>query len=87
MDDSTPPPTSPEILGDDLPVLETTELVPCRHLRSKAMYVYENDLDELGGHDNSIYWCLQTMKNFGPDDEHVNGRDCRSPGRACYEPL
>ena len=61
----------------------------CRHLRNKGMYVYT---DGLGGesnedYDNSIFWCLQTMKGFGPDEDIVGRDDCRDPGRPCYEPL
>ena len=60
----------------------------CRHLRCKGMYVYsdmpEDDLHEEDG--NTAYWCLKTMKEFGPDDGLVGGHDCRDPGRSCYEP-
>jgi hypothetical protein len=59
---------------------------PCRHLRSKGMYVYTDGLhDPHGDYDNTIYWCLKTMKGFGPDDDMVNGEDCRNPARTCYE--
>ena len=45
----------------------------CRHLRSKGMYVYTDGVDMGFDHDydNTIYWCLKTMKSFGPDDEMV----------------
>lgn len=68
-----------------LPVLES----PCRHLRSKGMYVYTDGFNGNAheDYDNTIYWCLGTMKSFGPDDEPVDGRDCRTPGRSCYEPI
>ena len=61
---------------------------PCRHLRNKGMYVYT---DGLGGdahedYDNTISWCLKTMKSFGPDDDFVSADDCRSSTRTCYEP-
>jgi hypothetical protein len=53
------------------------------------MYVYTepssgepDDQDEHAAH-----WCLKTMKNFGPDDEMVGGRECRDPSRSCYEPI
>ena len=63
--------------------------VPCRHLRNKGMYVYT---DGLGGephedYDNSIFWCLKTMKEFGPDDDVVGREDCHNAARSCYEPL
>jgi len=62
---------------------------PCRHLRSKGMYVYSDGNFEAheDGYDNSIYWCLHTMKSFGPDDQFVGGCECRTPGRACHEPV
>ena len=52
------------------------------------MYVYTDGLggESHGDYDNSIYWCLKTMKSFGPDDDFVSGDDCRSPSRSCYEP-
>ena len=69
----------------------TPAAAPCRHLRNKGMYVYSDGSDESTGYDedddHSVYWCLKTMKNFGPDDEMVAGRDCRNPSRSCYEPL
>jgi len=52
------------------------------------MYVYT---DEGGGqahddYDNTIYWCLKTMKGFGPDDDIVGGEDCCNSSRSCYDP-
>jgi hypothetical protein len=66
-----------------------SQAAPCRHLRNKGMYVYS---DGQGGvphedYDNTIYWCLKTMKEYGPDDEMVAGPDCRNPERSCYEPF
>lgn len=61
---------------------------PCRHLRSKGMYVY-TDMPEGQEHeegDSTAYWCLRTMTGFGPDDEAASRLDCRDPGRSCYEP-
>jgi len=62
---------------------------PCRHLRSNRMYVFsdggdDNDADDYG---SSSYWCLQTMKAIGPDDDRVDGRECRNASRSCYQPL
>lgn len=70
----------------ELPVVELS--VPCRHLRSKGMYVY-TDVEENDSHsdyDNTVFWCLQTMKGFGPDDDFVERAECRNPTRACYQP-
>ena len=68
---------------------EAPPAAPCRHLRNKGMYVYT---DGSGGeshedYDNSIFWCFQTMKSFGPDDEYVSREECRDATRSCYEPL
>jgi hypothetical protein len=70
----------------DLPIVE--EAAPCRFLRNKGMYVYTDGSheDAHGDYDNTIYWCLQTMKDFGPDDEFVGGQECRNPTRSCYQP-
>jgi hypothetical protein len=72
-------------VSDEAP---TPKAVPCRHLRSKGMYVYtDGNEPSHDDYDNTIYWCLKTMKGFGPDDDAVGGQECRSPGRTCYEAL
>jgi hypothetical protein len=38
-------------------------------------------------YDNSIFWCLKTLKEYGPDDEMVGRADCHNPARSCYEPF
>jgi len=61
----------------------------CRHLRSKGMYVYTDGMDHGFQHDydSTIYWCLKSMKAFGPDDEMVEMESCCRPDRSCYQPL
>lgn len=74
----------------ELPAVEPEPAAPpCRHLRNKGMYVYSDGHggEPHSGYDNSIYWCLKTMKEYGPDDEMVAGTECRDPARSCYEPL
>ncbi len=62
--------------------------VPCRHLRSKGMYVEtDRGFDAHDGYDNTIFWCLRTMKGFGPDDEMVDREGCLDTSRSCHEPL
>jgi hypothetical protein len=63
--------------------------VPCRHLRNKGMLVYTDAFssDAHGDSGNTIYWCVQTMKGFGPDDDMVCKEDCTLVNRSCYEPL
>ena len=73
---------------DEAPQPESPPTAPCRFLRNKGMYVYSDGSG--GGHedyDNTIYWCLQTQKSFGPDDDYVSGEECRNPSRTCYEAL
>jgi hypothetical protein len=52
------------------------------------MYVYTDgqSAPSHDDYDNTIYWCLKTMKSFGPDDDQVSGDECRNPSRSCYEP-
>ena len=80
-----PEPTA-ELETVETPVLLGT---PCRHLRSKGMYVYTDGETEPHSeeYDTSIYWCLKTMKDSGPDYGFVSRTDCRDCSRACYEPL
>jgi hypothetical protein len=53
------------------------------------MYVFtDGPRDETAeDHDSSSYWCSETMKSFGPDDDLAGGCECRDPSRSCYEPL
>ena len=69
--------------------VEPTPLVPCRHLRNKGMYVDNGGAYGVSHEDsdNTIYWCVKTMKGFGPDDEMVSRDDCTSAERTCYEPF
>jgi hypothetical protein len=73
---------------DDLPVVEAVTS-PCRHLRSKGMYVYTDAQDDQDheDYDNTAYWCLKSMNNFGPDDEIVGRPECNNPSRSCHEPI
>ena len=62
---------------------------PCRHLRTNGMYIFEGQPDRPDDDDYepSGFWCLRTMKAFGPDEDFVGRRECRDSGRPCYEPL
>ena len=71
---------------NELPVVDAG-LSPCRHLRTAGMYIYGDGAQEAEDYDSSSYWCTETMKSFGPDDDMVGGRECRNPSRPCYEPL
>lgn len=70
----------------DSPPIPTT---PCRHLRHKGMYVYTDGMsrESHGDYDNTIYWCLKTMKSFGPDDDIVDHEGCCNGARSCYQSI
>jgi hypothetical protein len=74
--------------GDKLPVIDTPALA-CRHLRSNRMYVFTDGRTEetAENFDSTDYWCMQTMKSFGPEGEMVGGRESRHTTRSCYQPL
>lgn len=61
---------------------------PCRHLRTKRMYIpvlAEDALDlEQGSHDQSFYWCNRTLGALGTDSLPAAPCDCQ-PGRSCHE--
>ncbi len=65
-----------------------TQSVPCRHLRTKRMYIpalAEGALDlEQPHHDQSFYWCNKTLGALGADDASVHPKSCQ-PGRSCHE--
>ncbi len=73
---------------NDLPIVESVTS-PCRHLRSKGMYVYtDGEGNEThDDYDTTAYWCLKSMQNFGPDDEYVGRTECGNPSRSCHEPI
>jgi hypothetical protein len=74
--------------SNELLVIETPA-APCQHLRCKGMYVYtDGPGTELpNDDDNTAYWCMHTLKPFGPDDRTVGGHACRERSRSCYEPI
>ena len=75
--------TEPEKLS----VIETPG-APCHHLRCKGMYIYTDGTGSEPADDgNTVYWCFQTLKCFGPDDRTVDGQACREGSRTCYEPI
>jgi hypothetical protein len=71
---------------DETPGAPSQPGPPCRHLRSKGMYVYTDaSAEEPSDFDNTIFWCQKTLKDIGPDDGFVGREDCRDPARGCYE--
>ena len=63
--------------------------IPCRNLRNKGACTSTtaSTARSHDDYDNTVYWCVKTMKGFGPDDEMVTREDCTLPERTCYEPL
>jgi hypothetical protein len=61
--------------------------VRCIHLCCKSMLVFgeafENDPDYQSGMVD--FWCTQTSKGQGPDEDDVNLEMCSNPERSCYQ--
>jgi hypothetical protein len=71
----------------ELPVIDPKGPA-CMHLRNKEMYVFNDMVDEVHGeHEATNFWCLKTMKGFGPDDQIVGRLSCRDNSRECFEAL
>lgn len=67
-----------------LRVIDTDQPV-CRHLRTKAMYVYGRDTpDAFVTSRSSHYHCLRTQFVTGPDGGLTVPESCR-PTRECFE--
>jgi hypothetical protein len=64
------------------------ESLPCRHLRTKRMYIpalAEGALDfDQDNNDQSFYWCNKTLTALGSDDAPAHPCSCQ-PGRSCHE--
>ena len=61
---------------------------PCRHLRTKRMYIPvlaegALEVDTRSGN-QSFYWCNKTQTALGGDDNPVHPCVCRA-GRSCHE--
>ncbi len=55
----------------------------CRLLRTKAGFgavVGGEGTDD----ETHVFWCLNTMESFGPDDDFVHAHKC-AQGRACWQ--
>jgi len=67
---------------------EMDQVVHCRHLRTKRMYIpaeYPNP-GMLQPSTTAHYWCLCTAREFGPDGQLVHLHDC-TPDRPCCKSL
>jgi hypothetical protein len=57
----------------------------CRHMRTKALYVYGQDTpDAVMTSRSSHYHCLRTQFVTGPDQGLCVPERC-TPGRSCFE--
>ena len=77
---TSPESNNPPLTPPRLTLAATCAIKGCTIQRRAGLEVHED-------YDNTIYWCLKTMKEYGPDDEMVAGPDCRNPERTCYEPF
>ena len=59
--------------------------VVCRLLRTKSAFGSEQGASwQCGDSNTDVFWCLNTMETFGPDDGFAHARECRK-GRACFQ--
>ena len=59
----------------------------CRHLLSKGILMNAGmPAGEEVCDDEGNFWCSNTQREFGPDDQFVDDAECRDPSRSCYEP-
>ena len=64
------------------------EKVPsvCRLLRTKSGFgaVVGGEGWKRGTDETEVFWCLNTMESFGPDDGFVHAQQC-CQGRSCWQ--
>ena len=60
----------------------------CQYLRTKKLFIPEGAVDTLSEptepEAEPLYWCNQTLKPIGPDDQPAHLRLCVK-GRCCFE--
>jgi hypothetical protein len=56
----------------------------CRHLLSKGLYINVgmSEAERVVGDGN--FWCSQTQRFLGPDQELCDHDHCTNAGRGCY---
>lgn len=58
----------------------------CKNLNCKSMMTYGEDFasdpDFQAG--MTDFWCLQTSRNYGPDQDEVSLEECSRADRTCY---
>ena len=66
--------------------LEQVPTQRCKYLHCKSMVVYGEDFASDPDYQAGMtdFWCLQTSKGLGPDDDTVNLEECSVTGRPCY---
>ena len=59
----------------------------CKYLYCKSMIVFGEDFASDPDFQAGItdFWCLQTSRGLGPDDDEVNMDECCRPDRPCYQ--
>ncbi len=58
----------------------------CKYLYCKSMMVYGEDFASDPDYQAGLtdFWCLQTSKNIGPDNDQVDLEECSQANRPCY---
>ena len=59
----------------------------CKNLYCKSMMVYGEAFEEDPDYQAGLtdFWCLNSSKTIGPDDDEVNLEACSQAARACYQ--
>jgi hypothetical protein len=64
------------------------ESQPCKHLRTKRLYIPELAINAFArsatGEPLCQCWCNKTMMEVGLDDRHVSLQACTDADRPCY---
>lgn len=69
-----------------MPVKTELDAPVCRSMKTKMLYVLGPEAVDLTVPSSTAhYWCVQTMRTIGPDDQLVTPDQCCA-GRGCFEP-
>lgn len=56
----------------------------CLHLLSKGLYINAGLPEDQRLVGDGNFWCSQTQRFLGPDQELCDHEHCTQPGRKCY---
>ena len=64
--------------------LPITTAARCQHLLSKGLYINAGLPEDQRLVGDGNFWCAQTQRFLGPDQELCDHEHCTQPGRNCY---